>query len=80
MEVPKGFHTLEICKYKGTDPKEHIQQYYDSLGLYSNLNHILCRLFTTSLQGEPLRWFHYLLEDFILTFDQLQKQFIKTGK
>ncbi|KAF6146784.1 hypothetical protein GIB67_007498 [Kingdonia uniflora] len=77
MEIPKGFHTPKIRNYKGTDPKEHIQQYLDSLGLYSNLNHILCRLFTTSLQGEPLRWFHSLLEDSILTFDQLQKQFIK---
>ncbi|KAF6159265.1 hypothetical protein GIB67_032036 [Kingdonia uniflora] len=48
MEVPKGFHTLKIRKYKGTNPKEHIQQYHDSLGLYSNLNHILC----PRLQGQ----------------------------
>ncbi|KAF6140178.1 hypothetical protein GIB67_028984, partial [Kingdonia uniflora] len=73
IEVPKGFHTLKIRKYRGTNPKEHIQQYRDSLRLYSNLNHILCRLFATSLQGEPLRWFHSLPEDSILTFDQLQK-------
>ncbi|KAF6144264.1 hypothetical protein GIB67_024491 [Kingdonia uniflora] len=69
MEVPTGFHTPKIRKYKGTDLKEHIQQFRDSLGLYSNLNHILCRLFARSLQGEPLQWFHYLPEDSILTFD-----------
>ncbi|KAF6172895.1 hypothetical protein GIB67_035449 [Kingdonia uniflora] len=27
MKVPTGFHTLKIRKYKGTDPKEHIQQF-----------------------------------------------------
>ncbi|KAF6156919.1 hypothetical protein GIB67_039680 [Kingdonia uniflora] len=54
MEIPKGFHTLKISKYKAIDPKEHIQQYRDSLGLYSNLNHILYRLYATSLQEEPL--------------------------
>ncbi|KAF6143436.1 hypothetical protein GIB67_029605 [Kingdonia uniflora] len=47
-------------------------------GLYFNLNQILCRLFTTSLQEEPLRWFYSLPEDSICTFEQLQIQFIKT--
>ncbi|KAF6137504.1 hypothetical protein GIB67_031783 [Kingdonia uniflora] len=62
----------------GTYPKEHIQQYRNSLGLYSNLNHIYSRLFATSLLEEPLRWFHSLPKESIYIFDQLQKQFIKT--
>ncbi|KAF6149889.1 hypothetical protein GIB67_008610 [Kingdonia uniflora] len=78
MEVPKGFHTPKIRKLRGTDLKEHIQQFRDSLGLYSNLNHILCHLFTTSLPGKPLRWFHSLPEDSIFTFDQQQNNFVKT--
>ncbi|KAF6139336.1 hypothetical protein GIB67_021546, partial [Kingdonia uniflora] len=77
MNVPPGFHTPKIIKYKGTDPCRHVQQFRDSLGLYSNLNHILFRLFTTSLQDEPLRWFHSLPEGSIHTFEQLQKIFIK---
>ncbi|KAF6158736.1 hypothetical protein GIB67_040250, partial [Kingdonia uniflora] len=77
MNVPTGFHTPKIIKYKGTDPGQHVQQFCDSLGLYSNLNHILCRLFATSLQDEPLCWFYYLPEGSIHTFEQLQKIFIK---
>ncbi|KAF6162909.1 hypothetical protein GIB67_021058, partial [Kingdonia uniflora] len=77
MNVPTGFHTPKIIKYKGTDPGQHVQQFRDSLGLYSNLNHILCRIFATSLQDEPLRWFHSLPEGSIHTFEQLQKIFIK---
>ncbi|KAF6140300.1 hypothetical protein GIB67_000348 [Kingdonia uniflora] len=37
MKVSKGFHTRKIRKYKATNPKDHIQQYRDSLGLNSNL-------------------------------------------
>ncbi|KAF6154812.1 hypothetical protein GIB67_032424 [Kingdonia uniflora] len=77
MNVPIGFHTPKIIKYKGTDPGHHVQQFRDSLGLYSNLNHILCRLFATSFQDEPPRWFHSLSEGLIHTFEQLQKIFIK---
>ncbi|KAF6152582.1 hypothetical protein GIB67_013029 [Kingdonia uniflora] len=62
----------------GTDPKEHIQQYRNSLVLYSNLNHIICHMFTTSLQEQLLQWFHSLPEESIHTFDQLHKQLIKT--
>ncbi|KAF6136415.1 hypothetical protein GIB67_019298 [Kingdonia uniflora] len=77
MNVPTCFHTPKIIKYKGTDPGQHVQQFRDILGLYSNLNHILCRLFTTSLQNEPLRLFHSFPEGSIHTFEQLQKIFIK---
>ncbi|KAF6143506.1 hypothetical protein GIB67_029675 [Kingdonia uniflora] len=77
MEVWTGFHTPKICKYKGTDPKEHIQQFRDYLGLYSYLNHILFRIFATSLQGELLQWFHSLPEDCIITYNQLQRIFVK---
>ncbi|KAF6150808.1 hypothetical protein GIB67_020891 [Kingdonia uniflora] len=77
MNVPTGFHTPKIIKYKGTDPGQHIQQFRDSLDLYSNLNHILCRLFATNLQDEPLCWFHSLPKVSIHTFEQLQKIFIK---
>ncbi|KAF6175433.1 hypothetical protein GIB67_036524 [Kingdonia uniflora] len=77
MNVPTGFHTPKIIKYKGTDPSQHVQQFRDSLGLYSNLNQILCRLFATSLQDEPLCWFHSLPDGSIHIFEQLQKIFIK---
>ncbi|KAF6139421.1 hypothetical protein GIB67_026263 [Kingdonia uniflora] len=77
MNVPTGFHTPKIIKYKGTDHGQHAQQFRDSLDLYSNLNHILCWLFATSLQDKPLHWFHSLPEGSIHTFEQLQKIFIK---
>ncbi|KAF6147853.1 hypothetical protein GIB67_014433 [Kingdonia uniflora] len=77
MNVLTGFHTPKIIKYKGIDSGQRVQQFRDSLGLYSNLNNILCRLFATSLQDEPLCWFHFLSEDSIHTFEQLQKIFIK---
>ncbi|KAF6168455.1 hypothetical protein GIB67_005007, partial [Kingdonia uniflora] len=77
MNVPTSFHTPKIIKYKGADPGQHVQQFRYSLGLYSNLNHILYRIFATSLQDEPLRWFHSLPEGSIHTFEQLQKVFIK---
>ncbi|KAF6148814.1 hypothetical protein GIB67_014185, partial [Kingdonia uniflora] len=41
------------------------------------MNHILCRLFATSLQDEPLCWFHSLPEGLIHSFELLQKIFIK---
>ncbi|KAF6153086.1 hypothetical protein GIB67_034808, partial [Kingdonia uniflora] len=77
INVPTGFHTPKIVKYKGTDHGQHVQQFRNTLGLYSNQNHILCRLFATSLQDKPLRWFYPLPEGSIHTFEQLQKIFIK---
>ncbi|KAF6145735.1 hypothetical protein GIB67_016184 [Kingdonia uniflora] len=77
MNVPTGFHTPKIIRYKGTDPGQHVQQFHDSLGFYSNLNHNLCRLFASSLQDKPLCWFYSLPEGLIHTFEQLQKIFIK---
>ncbi|KAF6150777.1 hypothetical protein GIB67_020860 [Kingdonia uniflora] len=59
------------------DPVEHVQEFQYSLGLYSSSNHILCRIFPTSLKGELLRWFHTLDEGSILTFKQLRELFIK---
>ncbi|KAF6156852.1 hypothetical protein GIB67_012381 [Kingdonia uniflora] len=76
-EVPTSFHTPKIQKCKGGDPVEHVQKFQDSLGLHSTSNHILCRLFPTSLKGEPLRWFHTLSEGSIFTFEQLRELFVK---
>ncbi|KAF6162358.1 hypothetical protein GIB67_008487 [Kingdonia uniflora] len=48
-EVPTGFHTPKIQKYRRTDPVARVQEFQDTLGLHSISNRILCRLFPTNL-------------------------------
>ncbi|KAF6172016.1 hypothetical protein GIB67_029434 [Kingdonia uniflora] len=74
-EVLARFHTQKIQKYKGTNPMVYVQEFQDTLGLNLTSNHILCRLFPTSLSGKPLRCFHMLPEGSITTFKKLRKLF-----
>ncbi|KAM1331144.1 hypothetical protein ACFX14_043779 [Malus domestica] len=45
--------------------------------LYRNNDDLMCKIFTTTLQGEAQDWFYTLLPQFIRNFDKLSLVFTK---
>lgn len=70
----KMLHAIE--KYDGsTDPDEHLQSFVDTMVLYSLNGLVWCKVFSLSLKGEALGWFHSLTPGIIDGFGTLRNLF-----
>ncbi|KAM2280737.1 hypothetical protein ACFX1S_041430 [Malus domestica] len=58
-------------------PKRHLKHYRNTMVLYRNNDALMCKIFTTTLQGEPQDWFHTLPPWSIRSFDDLSLVFTK---
>ncbi|KAM1292670.1 hypothetical protein ACFX2I_019600 [Malus domestica] len=59
------------------DPERHLKHYRSAMILYRNNNALMCKIFTTTLQGKAQDWFHTLLPQSIWSFDELSLIFTK---
>ncbi|XP_068473732.1 uncharacterized protein [Phaseolus vulgaris] len=74
--LPDKWRGLVIKLYDGsTDPDEHLNVYKTQMTLYTTDNNVWCKVFPTSLQGEPLTWFTELPPNSINDFDTLAAKF-----
>ncbi|XP_068477362.1 uncharacterized protein [Phaseolus vulgaris] len=74
--LPDKWRGLAIKLYDGsTDPDEHLNVYKTQMTLYTTDNNVWCKVFPTSLQGEPLTWFTKLPPNSIDDFDILAVKF-----
>ncbi|XP_014490730.1 uncharacterized protein LOC106753435 [Vigna radiata var. radiata] len=63
-------------KYDGsTDPDEHLRSFVGAMTVYSTDNLVWCRVFSLSLKGEALAWFHSLEHKTIDGFGTLRNLF-----
>ncbi|KAM2715783.1 hypothetical protein EV2_045342 [Malus domestica] len=42
------------------DPERHLKHYQSTMVIYWNKNNLMCKIFTTTLQGEVQEWFYTL--------------------
>ncbi|XP_017441044.1 uncharacterized protein LOC108346478 [Vigna angularis] len=74
MPENKALPTME--KYDGsTDPSEHLRSFADPMTVYSNDNLVWCKVFSLSLKGEAIAWFHSLEPRTIDGFGTLRNLF-----
>ncbi|XP_014503045.1 uncharacterized protein LOC106763360 [Vigna radiata var. radiata] len=63
-------------RYGGsTDPIKHLRSFIDAMAVYSSDEMVWCRVFSLSLKGEALDWFHSLAPQTIDSFATLRRLF-----
>ncbi|XP_014496173.1 uncharacterized protein LOC106757853 [Vigna radiata var. radiata] len=63
-------------RYGGsTDPVKHLRSFIDTMAVYSSDEMVWCRVFSLSLKGEALDWFHSLSPNTIDSFATLRRLF-----
>ncbi|RVW48163.1 hypothetical protein CK203_084747 [Vitis vinifera] len=61
-EPPRGFLVPKFSTYDGSsDPFDHIMHYRQLMTLDIGNDALLCKVFSSSLQGQTLSWFHRYL-------------------
>ena len=76
-EPPRGFVMPTFAMFNGSsDPYDHMLHYNQAMTLNADNDHLLCKVFLTSLQGSVLAWFHKLLLNSINSFNELWIVFI----
>ena len=58
------------------DPFDHMLHFNQAMTLNAGNDHLLCKVFPTSLQGLALAWFHILPRDSVNSFNELWTIFI----
>ncbi|XP_050121405.1 uncharacterized protein LOC126599100 [Malus sylvestris] len=77
-DPPRGFTMPHFIPYKGDeDPDRHLKHYRSIMILYRNNDALMCKNFTTTLQGEAQDWFHILPPQSIWSFNELSFVFTK---
>ena len=59
-----------------SDPYDHMLHYNQAMTLNVGNNHLLCKVFPASLQGQALAWFHRLPHNSMNSFSELWTVFI----
>lgn len=76
--IPENKVLPSMERYEGlTDPMKHLRSFVDAMAVYSSDELVWCRVFSLSLKGEALDWFHSLLPrsiDGFATWRQLFSQ------
>lgn len=76
MPENKVLPTME--KYGGdTDPVKHLRYSVDAMAVYSSNEMVWCRVFSLSLKGEALDWFHSLQARTVDSFATLRQMFTR---
>ncbi|XP_070670830.1 uncharacterized protein [Malus domestica] len=74
---PLGFTMPHFTPYKGDeDPDRHLKHYCSTMIIYRSNDALMCKIFTTTLQGEGQDWFHTLPPQSIQSFNELSFIFI----
>ncbi|XP_048438963.1 uncharacterized protein LOC125476676 [Pyrus x bretschneideri] len=77
-EPPRKFSPLHFTLFKrDEDLNRHLMHYRRAMTLYANNDALMCKIFTTTLQGEAQDWFHNLLPRSIWNFSELSLVFTK---
>ncbi|XP_020235162.1 uncharacterized protein LOC109815003 [Cajanus cajan] len=75
--LPDNWKNLTVEKYDGTsDPEEHLDAFVTQVGLYTDDDAIMCKVFPTSLKGPALNWFTRLPPGSIDSFTSLSSRFV----
>ena len=76
-EPPRGFVMTTFAMLDGSnDPYDHRLHCNHAMTLNANNDHLLCKVFPSSLQGPGLAWFHKLPRNSINPFNELLTAFI----
>ena len=76
-EPPCGLVILAFATFDGfTDPYDHMLHYNQAMILNADNDHLLCKVFPTSLRGPALAWFHKLQHSSINSFNELWAAFV----
>ncbi|KAM1266669.1 hypothetical protein ACFX2J_036218 [Malus domestica] len=58
-EPPREFSMPHFTSFKGNeDPERHLKRYRSAMILYRSNDDLMCKIFTTTLQGEAQDWFY----------------------
>ncbi|XP_050222771.1 uncharacterized protein LOC126672864 [Mercurialis annua] len=76
-EFPTKFrYPPNLESYDGTGcPKSHIHKFQAVINVQTNLDHVLCKLFPTTLKGLAQEWYQSLKPGSVLTFKQFSGLF-----
>ncbi|KAM1252327.1 hypothetical protein ACFX2J_040342 [Malus domestica] len=75
---PREFNMPHFTSFKGDgDLERRLKHYRNIMILYQNKNAIMCKIFTTTLQGDEQDWFHTLPPQSIRSFNELSLAFTK---
>ena len=76
-EPPHGFTTPPFAMYDGSfDPYDHMVHFNQAMILSAGNDRLLCKVFSTSLKGPALAWFHKLSRGSINAFGELWAAFV----
>ncbi|XP_014506245.1 uncharacterized protein LOC106765998 [Vigna radiata var. radiata] len=76
MAMPENKVLPTMERYGGsTDPIKHLRSFIDAMAVYSSDEMVWCRVFSLSLKGEALDWFHSLLPQTIDSFATFRRLF-----
>ncbi|XP_017185694.1 uncharacterized protein [Malus domestica] len=75
---PRKFSMPHFTSFKGDEyPERHLKHYRSTMILYRSNDALMCKIFSTTLQGEVQDWFHTLPPRSIRSFDDLSLVFTK---
>ena len=75
-KLPRRFHQPTFAMYNDrTDPVEHMSQFKQKMAVHSQDEALLCRVFPSSLEPMPMRWFDGLRTNSISSFKKLTQSF-----
>ena len=71
-EPPRGFVISPFAMYDGSsDPYDHMLHFNQAMILNSRNDRLLCKVFSASLKGPALAWFHKLPRGSLNSFGEL---------
>ena len=74
--MPSRFTRLSFNSYYGkTDLVEHVSHYIQMMSLHTHNDALMCKVFPSSLDPIPLRWFNRLRKGSIQSFPKLIEEF-----
>ncbi|XP_068322437.1 uncharacterized protein [Pyrus communis] len=77
-ESPCKFSMPHLTSFKRDgDPERHLNHYRNAMILHRNNDDLMCKIFTTILQGEAQDWFYTLPPQSIRSFDEFSLVFTK---
>ncbi|KAM2208070.1 hypothetical protein ACFXTI_024121 [Malus domestica] len=75
---PREFNIPHFTSFKrDKDLERHLKHYRSTMILYRNNGDLMCKIFTTTLQGDAQDWFYTLPLQSIRSFDKLSLIFTK---
>ena len=75
-KFPKKFVILNFEYYTGvTDHAQHLRAYQVNIAVHSNDDHLMCKVFSSSLKGMALDWLYFFLSRSLRSFREVNAAF-----